>query len=65
MSITHIEVHSDRPLTDTELQNIQNILQNSKCPNESLINSIDGYRSLSDGVITIGTGEGYTAHIEI
>ena len=58
MSITHIEVHSDRPLTDTELQN-------SKCPNESLINSIDGYRSLSDGVVTIGTGEGYTAHIEI
>lgn len=65
MSITHIEVHSDRPLTDMELQNIQDILQNSQCPNESLINSIDGYRSLSDGVVTIGTGEGYTAHIEI
>lgn len=65
MSITHIEVHSDRPLMDTELQNIQDILQNSQCPNESLINSIDGYRSLSDGVVTIGTGEGYTAHIEI
>ena len=60
-----IEVRSDRVLTDKELKKVQDIFLESQCPNESLINSIDGCKGLRDGVVTIGDGEGFTAQVEI
>lgn len=60
-----IEVKSDRVLTDKELKMIQDIFLESMCPNESLINSIDSCKGVRDGVVTVGSGEGFTAHVEI
>ena len=60
-----IEVRSDRVLTDKELKKVQYIFLESQCPNESLINSIDGCKGIRDGVVTIGDGEGFTAQVEI
>lgn len=59
-----IEVKSDRILTDKELKMIQDIFLESMCPNESLINSINSCKGFRNGVVTIGTGEGFTAQIE-
>ncbi len=65
MALQTIEVASDRPVSSVEMSKIQDILVESKCEYESLKNSIDGVTGFSGGVITIGTGVGYRAYIEI
>lgn len=60
-----IEVRSDREVSPGELKKIQDIFLESQCPNESLLNSIDGCKGFRDGVVTIGNGEGFTAHVEV
>lgn len=55
-----VEVISNRTLSEEELNNIKDILQNSECPNESLSNSIDGYKEMitTTETIIIGNEEG-------
>ena len=60
-----ITVQSDRALTQAELKKIQAIFQESKCPNESLINSIDGCKGFDGVNVTVGKGRAFTAHDEI
>ena len=60
-----IEVQSSREISPEELKKIQDIFLESQCPNESLINSIDGCKGFHNGVVTIGDGEGFTAQVEI
>ena len=59
-----IKVKSDRKLTDTELNQIQGILSESQCENESFINTIDDYTSFDGSTVTIGGGSSYTYNIE-
>ena len=65
MALKTIEVASDRPLSSVEMSRIQGILVESKCEYESLKNSIEGVTGYDGGVLTIGTGVGYKAYIEI
>ena len=60
-----IDVNSDRALTQIELQKIQEIFQESKCPNESLINSIDGCKGVDGEQVLVGAGGKFAAHIEV
>ena len=60
-----IDVNSDRALTQIELQKIQSIFQESKCPNESLINSIEDYKGFHGEQVLVGKGGQFTAHIEV
>lgn len=55
-----VEIISNRTLSEEELNNIKDILQNSECPNESLSNSIDGYKEMitTTETIIIGNEEG-------
>jgi len=55
-----VEIISNRTLSEEELNNIKDILQNSECPNESLSNSIDGYKEMitATETIIIGNEEG-------
>ena len=59
-----IDINSDRALTQEELQKIQSIFQQSKCPNESLISSIDNCKGFDGQQVLIGAGGVFTAHIE-
>lgn len=65
MALKTIEVASDRPLSSVEMSRIQGILVESKCEYKSLKNSIEGVTGFDGGVLTIGTGVGYKAYIEI
>lgn len=65
MPVKVIEVHSSRLITNTELNQMQDILIHSQCPNESFVNSIADYASYDGTVIQIGDGDEYKAHIEI
>ena len=60
-----ITVKSDHTLTQAELETIQGIFHESKCPNESLISSVDGCTGFHDGEVTIGAGDTFVAHVEI
>ena len=60
-----IDVYSDRALTQLELQKIQSIFHESKCPNESLINSIEDCKGYDGERVLVGEGGQFTAHIEI
>lgn len=42
---------SRRPLTQNELNQVKDILQQSRCPNESLSNTFDRFTGLVDGKI--------------
>lgn len=55
-----VEVISNRKLSEEELNNIKDIMANSQCPNESLSNSIDGYKEMitTTETIVIGDEEG-------
>lgn len=60
-----IHIYSSRDLSERELKQIKQILKESKCPNESLINTIEGCQGLTScskgatvecsGFILIGT----------
>lgn len=50
-------VQGDRSLTDEERAKIQDIMAHSKCPNESLIESIDDCKGIQGGVIVIGDSQ--------
>ena len=67
MAVRIITVKSDRAVHEAELHKIQKILAESECPNESFLASIDGYSSFDEnaGVVIIGAGEPFTAHVEI
>lgn len=60
-----IDINSDRALTQTELLKIQEIFQHSKCPNESLINSIDDCKGFNGEQVLVGVGGAFTSHIEV
>ncbi len=47
-------VQGDRNLTEEERLKIQDIMAHSKCPNESLIESIDDCKGIQGGVIIVG-----------
>ena len=55
-----IKVISERELTEIELAKIADIMAVSQCPNESLINSIDGCLGLGVDYISIGNKNNYT-----
>ena len=59
-----IKVKSDRELTDIELNQIQGILNESQCENESFINTIKNYTSFDGSTVTIGSGGSYIYNIE-
>lgn len=59
-----IKVKSDRGLTDIELNQIQGILNESQCENESFINTINDYTSFDGSTVTIGSGGSYIYNIE-
>ena len=42
---------SRQPLTQTEIQQVKDILQQSRCPNESLSNTFERFTGLVDGKI--------------
>lgn len=60
-----IEVDSDRELSKVELSKIQGIFKESHCPNESLINSIEGCAGFDGHRVLIGEGGTFVAHVEI
>lgn len=65
MPYNRVFVEGDRELTDLERKQIQDIMQHSQCPNESLINSIKDCRGLAaDGTIYIGNGIDHREVIE-
>lgn len=55
-----VEIISNRTLSEEELNNIKDIMQNSECPNESLSSSIDDYKKMvtTTETIIIGDEEG-------
>lgn len=57
-------VQGDRPLTDVERTKIQDIMMHSRCPNESLIESIEDCKGIHGGVIVIGDSQNLQEVIE-
>lgn len=51
-----LKIQSDKPLDGLTLKNILDIFKNSNCPNESLANSVVGFKFFDGKVIQIGNG---------
>ena len=64
-SMNQVTIHSDRQLTETEVNNIRDIMLHSGCPNESLKFSFSDCQGLNaDNEIIFGEGAPYTEVIE-
>ena len=61
-----IEVRSGKPIEQATLAKIKDIFKESKCPNESLKNSIPEFTKYDEhGVVELAVGDAYREHIEI
>ena len=63
--MNQVKVITDRDLTDVEVNQIRDILLHSKCPNESLVNSIQFCKGFINGEIHIYRGDRETKSIVI
>lgn len=63
--VKRIEIHSGTPISPEKLKMIQDIFNESQCPNESLSNSIDDFAFYNGYVIQLNNGEKYKAYVEI
>ena len=61
-----IEVRSGKPIEQATLAKIKDIIEKSKCPNESLKNSIPEFTKYDEqGIVELAVGDAYREHIEI
>ena len=61
-----IEIRSDKPISRDRLMKIKYIFRESKCPNESLRNSIPNFTSYDgDHIVQLGEGNNYVEFIEV
>lgn len=62
---TKIEIRSGKPISIDTLQKIREIFQESQCPNESLLNSIEDFTSYDEaGHIQLAQGDTYKEIVE-
>ena len=60
-----IEIRSGKPIRIDTLQKIREIFQESQCPNESLLNSIEDFTSYDEaGHIQLTPGDIYKEFVE-
>lgn len=64
-SVKQIEIHSGIPIASEKLKKIQQIFIESKCPNESLINSINDFAFYNGYIVQLNSGNKYKAYIEV
>lgn len=60
-----IKVQSDEPIDGLTLKKIIDIFSESKCPHESLSNSIERYSAFDGDTVTIGAGKIFFETINI
>ena len=60
-----ITIQSGEPITAETVHKVKDIFRESNCPNESLRNSIEGFKSLDDGVVQIGEGNKHTVEFDV
>ena len=61
-----IEIRSDKPISRDRLMKIKYIFRESKCPNESLRNSISNFTSYDgDHIVQLSEGNNYVEFIEV
>lgn len=58
-----IQVISEEKLDEGSIVMIRSIMQQSSCPNETLLNSIPLCKGIVDGIIVIGTRAVYIEEI--
>lgn len=57
--MAEVKVKMSRKLTSEECSKICDIMRNSQCPNESLIDSIAGCEGFQDGCIVVQGNDDY------
>lgn len=60
-----ITIQSGEPIAKNTVRKVKDIFRESNCPNESLRNSIEGFKSLDDGVVQIGEGNRHTVEFDV
>ena len=60
-----ITIQSGEPITAETVHKVKDIFRESNCPNESLRNSIEGFKSLDDDTIQIGDGDKFTYEFDV
>ena len=60
-----ITIQSGEPISGNTVRKVKDIFRESNCPNESLRNSIEGFKSLDDGVVQIGEGNKHTVEFDV
>ncbi len=60
-----IEIRSGKPISVDTLQKIRAIFQESQCPNESMLASIEGFTAYDEaGHIQLAPGDTYKEYVE-
>ena len=65
MSKTMLEIRSGKPISEITIKKIKQIFEESKCPNESMRNSIEDFAFYNGFVVQLNSGEYYKAYIEL
>lgn len=60
-----ITIQSGEPIAKNTVRKVKDIFRESNCPNESLRNSIEGFKSFDDGVVQIGDGNKHTVEFDV
>lgn len=60
-----VKIQSDKPVDGLTLKNIIDIFKVSKCPNESLFNSIKDFKYFDGNTVQIGNGKNFFEVINV
>ena len=61
--MNHVYVDTDRELNELEIAEIRDIMLHASCPNESLLNSIEGCKGINPDTLVINIGDGEITRI--
>ena len=61
----NVKIQSGEYISEETLEKIKDILHNSRCPNESLKNSVENFSFFDGKTIQLSDGENFVEYVEV